>query len=35
VPRVLAALDPAVGGDDDVVEAVTAQAGQFERRERP
>ena len=34
VPRVLAALDPAVGGDDDVVKAVIAQAKQFEQRER-
>ena len=33
--RLLAALDPAVGGDDDVVEAVIAQAKQFEQRERP
>jgi fructuronate reductase len=35
VPRVLGALDPAVGGDGEVVQAVVAQAGQFERRERP
>jgi fructuronate reductase len=34
VPRVLAALDPAVGGDDDVVQAVVAQARQLEQRER-
>jgi fructuronate reductase len=34
-PRVLAALDPAVGGDDEVVQAVVAQARQFEQRERP
>jgi fructuronate reductase len=35
VPWVLAALDPAAGGDDDVVKAVVAQAQQFERGERP
>ena len=33
VPRILAALDPAVGDDDDVVEAVIAQGRQFEQRE--
>ena len=35
VPRILAALDPAAGGDDDVVTAVTAQARQFEQQGRP
>jgi fructuronate reductase len=35
VPRVLATLDPAVGDDDDVVEAVIAQARQFEATARP
>ena len=34
VPRVLAALDPAAGGDDEVVKAVTAQARQFEQQEQ-
>ena len=34
VPRVLVALDPAVGDDDDVVKAVIAQARRFEQRER-
>jgi fructuronate reductase len=32
--RLLDALDPAVGGDDEVVKAVIAQAKQFEQRER-
>jgi hypothetical protein len=35
VPRVLATLDTAVGGDDEVVEAVIAQARQFEATARP
>jgi fructuronate reductase len=34
VPRVLAALDPAAAGDDEVVKAVTAQARQFEQEQR-
>jgi fructuronate reductase len=34
VPRVLAALDPAAGGDGEVVKAVTAQARQFEQQEQ-
>jgi fructuronate reductase len=35
VRKVLAALDPAVGDDDDAVKAVTAQVRQFEATARP